>query len=93
MKDTHFCQWKGVPTMCGPRGLPGDTNILYHNNGDGTFTDVSQKAGILKPGPAVLHHFGELMTSITMAGRTSMSRLTPSPAILSAEQSQRHLQR
>jgi enediyne biosynthesis protein E4 len=46
-----FCQWKGVPTMCGPRGLPGDTNILYHNNGDGTFTDVSEKAGILKPGP------------------------------------------
>jgi enediyne biosynthesis protein E4 len=45
------CQWKGVPTMCGPRGLPGDTNILYHNNGDGTFTDVSEKAGILKPGP------------------------------------------
>ena len=31
--------------------LPGDTNILYHNNGDGTFTDVSDKAGILKPGP------------------------------------------
>src|SRR5271170_258816 len=30
---------------------PNDTNILYHNNGDGTFTDVSQKAGILKPGP------------------------------------------
>ena len=47
----RFCQWKGVPTMCGPRGLPGDTNILYHNNGDGTFTDVSEKAGILKPGP------------------------------------------
>jgi enediyne biosynthesis protein E4 len=46
-----FCQWKGVPTMCGPRGLPGDTNLLYHNNGDGTFTDVSEKAGILKPGP------------------------------------------
>jgi enediyne biosynthesis protein E4 len=49
--DMNFCQWKGVPTMCGPRGLPGDTNILYHNNGDGTFTDVSEKAGILKPGP------------------------------------------
>ena len=49
--DASFCQWKGVPTMCGPRGLPGDTNILYHNNGDGTFTDVSEKAGILKPGP------------------------------------------
>jgi enediyne biosynthesis protein E4 len=49
--EASFCQWKGVPTMCGPRGLPGDTNILYHNNGNGTFTDVSEKAGILKPGP------------------------------------------
>ena len=45
------CQWKGVPIACGPLGLPGGTNILYHNNGDGTFTDVSEKAGILKPGP------------------------------------------
>ena len=49
--NASFCQWKGVPTMCGPRGLPGDTNILYRNNGDGTFRDVSEKAGILKPGP------------------------------------------
>jgi hypothetical protein len=49
--NASFCQWKGVPTMCGPRGLPGDTNILFHNNGDGTFTDVSEKAGITKPGP------------------------------------------
>ncbi len=49
--DTHFCQWKGVPILCGPRGLPGDTNLLFHNNGDGTFTDVSEKSGILKPGP------------------------------------------
>ena len=48
---THYCQWKGVPIMCGPRGLPADTNILYRNNGDGTFTDVSEKAGILKTGP------------------------------------------
>src|SRR5207302_5813995 len=45
------CQWKGIPVMCGPRGLTGDTNVLYHNNGDGTFTDASEKAGILKPGP------------------------------------------
>ena len=45
------CQWKGIPVMCGPRGLTGDTSVLYRNNGDGTFTDVSQKAGILKPGP------------------------------------------
>jgi hypothetical protein len=48
---TNFCQWKGVSILCGPRGLPADTNLLYRNNGDGTFTDVSEKAGILKPGP------------------------------------------
>jgi hypothetical protein len=34
-----------------PRGLTGDTNVLYKNNGDGTFTDATEKAGILKPGP------------------------------------------
>ena len=49
--DPETCQWRGISVMCGPRGLPGDTNVLYHNNGDGTFTDVSQAAGILKPGP------------------------------------------
>ncbi len=48
--QTGYCQWKGLPVMCGPRGLPGGMNILYHNNGDGTFTDVSEKSGILKPG-------------------------------------------
>jgi hypothetical protein len=49
--QTGYCQWKGIPVMCGPRGLPGGMNILYHNNGDGTFSDVSEQAGILKPGP------------------------------------------
>ena len=45
------CMWKGVSVLCGPRGLHSGSNILYHNNGDGTFTDVTEKAGILKPGP------------------------------------------
>jgi enediyne biosynthesis protein E4 len=49
--EPAVCQWKGIATMCGPRGLPGDTNVLFHNNGDGTFSDVTEKAGILKPGP------------------------------------------
>ena len=40
------CIWKGVPVMCGPRGLPGAKNILYHNRGDGTFEDVTSKAHI-----------------------------------------------
>lgn len=44
------CKWKGLAVMCGPRGLPLGYNALYHNNGDGTFTDVSEKAGILQPG-------------------------------------------
>lgn len=40
------CLWKGVPVMCGPKGLPGSKNILYHNRGDGTFDDVTVKARI-----------------------------------------------
>ncbi len=42
------CLYKGIMVACGPPGLNGGKNILYHNNGDGTFTDVSEKAGILK---------------------------------------------
>jgi enediyne biosynthesis protein E4 len=42
------CLYKGGLVACGPPGLPGGKNILYHNNGDGTFTDVSERAGILK---------------------------------------------
>jgi enediyne biosynthesis protein E4 len=45
------CTWRNRPAPCGPMGLPPGINILYHNNGDGTFSDVSGKAGILKPGP------------------------------------------
>jgi hypothetical protein len=40
------CLWKGVPVMCGPRGLRGSKNILYENRGDGTFADVTSKAHI-----------------------------------------------
>ena len=41
-----FCQFRGEPVMCGPRGLKGEPDHLFHNNGDGTFTDVSEKAGV-----------------------------------------------
>jgi hypothetical protein len=42
------CLWKGIPVNCGPKGLPTDTNLLYHNNGDGTFTDVSERSGVAR---------------------------------------------
>ncbi len=42
------CLWKGTPVMCGPRGLPFSTNILYHNAGAGKFEDVSNASGITK---------------------------------------------
>ncbi len=44
--DRPSCIWKGVPVMCGPQGLPGAKNILYHNRGDGTFEDVTTRARI-----------------------------------------------
>ena len=42
------CNWKGIPVECGPRGLPTGWHSLYRNNGDGTFSDVSQLAGIAR---------------------------------------------
>lgn len=41
-----FCNYKGVPVNCGPRGLPMPHNYLYKNQGDGTFVDVTSATGI-----------------------------------------------
>lgn len=41
-----FCEFRGVKVMCGPLGLKGEPDHLFHNNGDGTFTDVSQQTGV-----------------------------------------------
>ncbi len=43
-----MCLWKGTPVMCGPRGLPSAPNTLFHNMGNGRFTDVSKSSGIEK---------------------------------------------
>src|SRR5689334_453132 len=45
----NFCQFRGVPVMCGPRGLSGESDTLYHQKPDGTFDDVSVKAGVSDP--------------------------------------------
>jgi len=49
-----FCQYKGVPVQCGPRGLKPLRDILYRNNGDGTFTDVTRQA----LGPEIPQYYG-----------------------------------
>ncbi len=45
----NFCQFRGVPVMCGPRGLSGEPDTLYHQKADGTFEDVSAKSGVNDP--------------------------------------------
>ena len=47
--STKFCRFKGAPVQCGPWGMEGETDLLYHNRGDGTFEEVSKKAGVDGP--------------------------------------------
>lgn len=47
--DKTQCQWKGLPVLCGPRGLPAETISLYQNDGHGNFTDVSDQVHITGP--------------------------------------------
>jgi len=51
-----FCEYRGHPVMCGPRGLKGEGDHLFHNEGNGTFTDVSARAGVADA--ASLYGFG-----------------------------------
>jgi hypothetical protein len=44
--SSKTCKYRGIDVQCGPRGLKGSPDNLYHNNGDGTFADVSKKAGV-----------------------------------------------
>jgi len=45
-KNEKNCSFKGIPVQCGPWGMLGETDLLYHNRGDGTFEEVSKKAGV-----------------------------------------------
>jgi len=52
--DEKTCRFRGIPVQCGPWGLPGESDFLFRNKGDGTFEDVSKKAGVDDP----KHYFG-----------------------------------
>jgi hypothetical protein len=47
--DEKFCRFKGVLVQCGPWGMQGESDVLFHNRGDGTFEEVSKKAGVDDP--------------------------------------------
>jgi len=47
--NEKFCRYKGILVQCGPWGMEGESDLLYHNRGDGTFEEVSKKAGVDDP--------------------------------------------
>ncbi len=65
-----FCQLRGAAVMCGPRGMPGEPDHLFHNNGDGTFTDVSVKAGVSDPGN--YYGFTAIFADVNNDGRVDL---------------------
>jgi hypothetical protein len=65
-----LCQYRGVDVMCGPRGLQGEHDHLFHNNGDGTFTDVSEKAGVSDT--QGLYGLGALFVDVNNDGRPDL---------------------
>ena len=75
------CFWKGLGVMCGPTGLAGSHNALFRGNGDGTFSDVSEKAGLLKARPAygftplVLDYNNDRWPDVYVANDSSASLL------------------
>ena len=65
-----FCTFRGEQVSCGPRGLKGEPDHLFHNNGDGTFADVSEKAGVAdKPG---YYGLGALFVDINNDGKPDL---------------------
>ena len=52
--DAKFCRYRGLLVQCGPWGMPGESDLLFHNRGDGTFEEVSKKAGVDDPN----HYYG-----------------------------------
>lgn len=66
----NFCQYRGIKVMCGPRGLQGARDHLFHNNGDGTFTDVSKKLGV--DGPNGYYGLDALFADVNNDGKPDL---------------------
>ena len=64
------CQFRGVQVMCGPRGMPGEHDHLFHNNGDGTFADVSEKLGV--DDPKGYYALGALFADVNNDGKPDL---------------------
>jgi enediyne biosynthesis protein E4 len=65
------CAFRGAPVMCGPRGLKGEPDHLFHNNGNGTFTDVSAKAGVSDPG--AYYGFSAVFADLNNDGKVDLA--------------------
>ncbi|MDE3201793.1 MAG: CRTAC1 family protein [Acidobacteriota bacterium] len=65
-----FCTFRGERVACGPRGLKGEPDHLFHNNGDGTFTDVSEKAGVADK--AGYYGLGAVFVDVNNDGKTDL---------------------
>lgn len=79
--DAGLCRYRGLPISCGPSGLPPARNTLYRNRGDGTFTDVSVRAGITRTsgtyalGVSTMDFDNDGWTDLYVAGDSSASVL------------------
>lgn len=65
-----FCQYRGIRVMCGPRGLTGGHDHLFHNNGDGTFSEVSKKLGV--DGPNGYYGLDALFADVNNDGKPDL---------------------
>jgi hypothetical protein len=64
------CMYRGIEVMCGPRGLAGEHDHLFRNNGDGTFTDVSKKLGVDDPNG--YYGLGALFADVNEDGKADL---------------------
>jgi hypothetical protein len=81
LPSSGLCRYKGLAVACGPSGLPGGRNMLYHNLADGTFSDVSEKSGITRAtgtyglGVATLDFDGDGWVDVYVANDSNPSAL------------------